>query len=91
MRFRKEVAASILKELLTTDKQVIRVHDVSKEEFGFHCLMLKDMGLIDAKQSDGGFDSCIAYRVTWKGYSRLSEFCEALGKEYDPNHFVRNF
>ena len=89
MKFKREVASAILRELLTSNSSIEEVPDVSHDDFLFHSLMLKDAGLIvGGTDFRGVFE---AERITWLGYARLSEFDEALGKEYDPKNFVRNF
>lgn len=91
MRFKREVASAILRELLTKDTCLASVPDVSHEDFVFHSSLLNDAGFIIAGVNyDYRETPFLAERITWDGYSRLSDFDEALGKEFDPKNFVRN-
>lgn len=90
MKFKRDVAAAILRDLLTKNTMIEDVSDISHEEFVFHAGMLSDAGIIEAALLPD-FSNFQAQRITWFGYSRLYEFDEALGKEFDPKNFVRNF
>ncbi|MBI6882374.1 hypothetical protein [Pseudomonas putida] len=94
MRFKKEVAAAILRKVLESNvKEVVRsVEGVSVEDFQFHCQMLSDMGVLNGAQEWGEEGKIFSiFRITWFGYTKLYIFSESLGKEYDPTMFARNF
>lgn len=89
MMFKREIASAILRELLSKNTSINEVPGVSRDDLTFHTLMLRDAGLVLASMNH--LDLYEIERITWLGYARLSEFDEALGKEFDPKNFVRNF
>lgn len=89
MMFKREIASAILRELLSKNTSINEVPGVSRDDLIFHTLMLRDAGLVLASMNH--LDLYEIERITWLGYARLSEFDEALGKEFDPKNFVRNF
>lgn len=90
MQFNREVAATILRHALTANTSFGHIEDITQEEFFFHAALLSDIGLINAF-IDPGVRIAEIYRITWDGYAKLSDFDEALGKEFDPKLFIRNF
>lgn len=90
MKFSRETATAILRELLTTNKAVTQIEGISREDFVFHVDLLRDCRLIEA-DIDHDLNSYSAIRVTWDGYSRLWDFDVELGKEFDLKQFVRQF
>lgn len=90
MIFHRAIAVAILRELLETDKPVSDIPGITKEEFKFHSAMLRENGMIEGRETGSKGNNYLATRVTWSGYSRLYDYDEALGKEFDPKLFVRN-
>lgn len=88
MKFKREVATAILRDLLTSSTPINEVGGVSVEEFTFHVNLLVDAGFIKLDPCE---EALTAERVTWEGYSHLYEFDESLGKEFDPKNFIRYF
>lgn len=90
MKFKREIATAILRDLLTTKSVVNAVDGIAADEFVFHAYMLRDAGLIKA-QLEPNLEIYSAIRITWEGYTRLGDFDDGLAKEFDPKNFVRNF
>ena len=89
MMFKREIASAILRELLSKNTSINEGPGVSRDDLIFHTLMLRDAGLVLASKNH--LDLYEIERITWLGYARLTEFDEALGKEFDPKNFVRFF
>lgn len=90
MMFRREVASAILREALVTNRPFGKVDGIDHEDFIFHAALLSDLGFIKV-ELDIVERCCQVNRITWDGYSKLSDFDEALGKEFDPRQYARRF